>query len=61
VTDEPLASWKPAFNNPTAELNATLADGNRRVGVYFAYYRQQNYERKLISSDNVLVSSKDIN
>ena len=40
-------------------MNVTLADGNRRVGVYIAYYRQQNYERKLISSDNVLVRTTD--
>ncbi|MBK7768791.1 MAG: EpsI family protein [Sulfuritalea sp.] len=59
VADERSVQWKPAFNNASAELNATLADGNRRVGVYIAYYRQQNYERKLISSDNVLVRISD--
>ncbi len=59
LASQPLADWKPAFRNPSAELNATLADGSRQVGVYIAYYRQQNYERKVISSDNILVSTKD--
>lgn len=56
---EPLADWQPAFANPTATLNATLAKDGRRVGVFIAYYRQQNYERKLISSSNALVQSSD--
>ena len=59
VIDERSVQWKPAFNNPSAEMNVTLAEGNRRVGVYIAYYRQQNYERKLVSSDNALVRSGD--
>ncbi len=59
LADERSVQWKPAFNNPSADVNATLADGNRRVGVYIGYYRQQNYERKLISSENVLVRTSD--
>lgn len=56
---EPLADWQPAFANPTATLNTTLVKDERRVGVFIAYYRQQNYERKLISSSNALVQSSD--
>ncbi len=59
VAPEPLADWKPAFTNPSAEIIASLADGDRHVGVYIAYYRQQDYERKLVSSENVLVRSTD--
>lgn len=55
----PLTDWKPAFRNPSAELNVGLVEGSRRVGVYIAYYRQQNYQRKLVSSDNMLVTSED--
>jgi EpsI family protein len=32
----------------------------RRVGLYLGYYHQQDYDRKLVSSNNVLVFSKDI-
>lgn len=59
LIDEPLASWTPTFANPSATLNAALAKGEARLGVFIAYYRQQNYERKLISSENELVKSND--
>ena len=55
----PITDWKPAFANPSTEMSTTLASGTRRVGVYVAYYRQQSYQRKLISTDNVLVKSED--
>ncbi|HTJ96308.1 MAG TPA: exosortase A [Rhodocyclaceae bacterium] len=51
--------WKPAFVNPSAELQAMFRNGQQRVGVYIAYYRQQDYSRKLISSENMLVRSAD--
>lgn len=57
LTGVPLTDWKPAFHNPSVELNVSLTDGSRSVGVYLAYYRQQNYRRKLVSSENVLVMS----
>ncbi|MDP2809131.1 MAG: exosortase A [Rhodocyclaceae bacterium] len=59
IVAEPIADWKPAFANPSATSNVVLAKGERRVGVFIAWYRQQNYARKLISSDNVLVKSED--
>ncbi len=54
-----LADWQPAFANSSGTLNAVLAKDGRRVGVFIAYYRQQGYERKLISSQNELVKSND--
>ena len=59
LANEPLTDWKPVFGNPSTEMRTTLSDGDRRVGVYIGCYRQQNYERKLISSDNVSVRSSD--
>lgn len=59
VADRKMVDWQPAFHNPSAEMHVTLEDGVRRIGVYIAYYRQQNYDRKLVSSDNVLVKSED--
>jgi exosortase A len=53
------ASWKPAFRNPSAETNFTYSSAGRDVGMYIGYYRQQNYQRKLVSSDNALVRSDD--
>ncbi len=51
--------FKPAFQNPSAEINTHYASGGRDVGLYLGYYQHQNYARKLVSSDNVLVTSKD--
>jgi len=55
--DEPLSDWKPEFENPSAESMRTYARGDQRVGLYVGYYRHQDYERKLVSSENVLVNS----
>lgn len=51
--------FRPAFQNPSADINTTYTQGEQRVGLYLGYYRHQNYERKLVSSENVLVSSND--
>lgn len=51
--------FKPAFQNPSAEINATYASNGRIVGLYVGYYQHQDYTRKLVSSNNVLVTSKD--
>lgn len=59
LVDTPLADWQPAFANPAATLHVALAKDERRVGVFIAYYRQQGYARKLISSENQLVTSGD--
>jgi len=59
IVGEPLTDWKPAFANPATTSSVVLAKGEQRVGVFIAYYRQQNYARKLISSENQLVKSND--
>jgi exosortase A len=51
--------WKPRFEKPNAEVRSTFARGADRVGVYIGFYRNQDYERKMISSSNVLVTSND--
>lgn len=53
------AILEPAFQNPSASVNTSYVQGEQRVGLYLGYYRQQNYQRKLVSSDNVLVTSQD--
>lgn len=55
----PVAVFQPDFQNPSAQTNVTYNLGNQSVGVYAAYYRLQDYQRKLVSSENVLVKSKD--
>jgi exosortase A len=51
--------FKPAFDNPSAEINTDYVQNADRVGLYLGYYRHQNYDRKLVSAQNALVQSKD--
>ena len=53
------ASWTPAFVNPSVQLETSYSQGERTVGLYVGYYRQQGYQRKMVSSDNALVRTKD--
>ncbi|NCP40311.1 MAG: exosortase A [Rhodoferax sp.] len=59
VATEPPPAFTPAFQNPSAAINTSYTSGADKVGLYLGYYRAQNYQRKLVSSDNVLVKSKD--
>ena len=52
-------AWHPDYVNPSVETNRVYAAGSQTVGLYLAYYRQQDYSRKLVSSENVLVRSND--
>jgi exosortase A len=59
VGEERSIDWRPAFENPSAELQAEYGQGDRHVGLFIAYYRSQDYGRKLVTSTNVLVRSND--
>lgn len=54
-----VPAFKPAFQNPSAEINGTYVSQGPPVGLYLGYYRDQNYTRKLVSSSNALVVSND--
>jgi EpsI family protein len=51
--------WQPRFENPAASTQAAFAQDGRVVGLYLAYYRNQDQQSKLVSSTNVLVTSDD--
>jgi exosortase A len=56
----PPADWVPAYEAANAMSHAGwVSPAGERVGMHVAYYRAQNYQRKLVSSTNVLVQSKD--
>jgi len=61
VAAKPLSDWKPVYENPAAEARVAYSRDGQSVGVYVGYYRNQNYQRKLVSSSNVLVVSDDRN
>lgn len=51
--------WQPQFTNPSAELHTAYSNPEGWVGLYIAYYQNQNYDSKLVTSTNVLVTSID--
>ena len=69
LAGKPFGAWQPAvtesitfkpnFENPSAEFNQVYKNGEQTVGLYLGYYRNQDYNRKLVSSNNVLVASND--
>jgi exosortase A len=61
ILEDKFVDWQPALQNPTSTLNAVLVKDGQRVGVFIAWYRQQNADSKLISSDNKLVKDFDKN
>ena len=59
TTESPAIQWRPAFTNPTAEFQTEFVRDEHRVGAFIGYYRQQNFDHKLVTSANVLVKSHD--
>ena len=58
--EPPSVDWRPQFTNPSAEQHTVYRNADSWVGLYVAYYQNQNFERKLITSTNVLVASSDL-
>ena len=56
---ENMLSWQPAFTQPAAGWQRSYRQGAQQVGLHIAYYRQQDSQRKLVSSANALVRSED--
>ncbi len=56
----PPSDWAPAFELPVATSHlGYIGPQGEAVGLHLSYYRQQDYERKLVSSQNMLVKSDD--
>ncbi len=56
--DVPL-DWRPAFTGMSVSEIAYFRKNGLSAGLYVAYYRNQSFERKLVSSENVLVKTND--
>ena len=56
-----VPEFRPRYIEPSAQAEALYqhSAGDGTVGVYLAYYRGQTEQRKLVSSENVIVTSKD--
>jgi exosortase A len=53
--DDAIFNWRPAFQGAAADYTRAMRQGGEAVGLYIGYYRQQDYERKLVSSANGLL------
>lgn len=54
------SDWTPAFTLPSATRHlGFIGPQGQTVGLHLSYYRNQNYERKLVTSVNVLATSDD--
>jgi EpsI family protein len=57
-----LPDWAPRFTTASASLRrgyAKIGESGRNVGLFLAYYRNQDENRKLVSSGNALVKGSD--
>lgn len=55
-----VPQFKPAYKNPSLDMNAAYVGAGTVVGLYLGVYQQQSRGHALVSSDNVLVQSKDL-
>jgi exosortase A len=61
----PSDAWIPDFEGANAVLHqeftgpAQVGAASSRVGLHLQYFRDQDYERKLVSSSNAVVSAED--
>ena len=53
-----VVDWVPAFNEPAARSHQAFADpAGQTVGLHLSYYRDQDAQRKLVNSQNQLVTT----
>jgi exosortase A len=57
VATTEMPDWQPSFNGTAAQSHVLYRRGDQVVGVYVGYYRNQDRDRKLVSSVNVLLPS----
>lgn len=55
-----LPDWQPRFIEANASDQRVYASPQGPVGLYLAYYEHQTERRKLVSSENMLVHSEDL-
>lgn len=53
-----FSDWSPHFSNPDVHLQKTYTNGSGQVALDLLYYRNQGFDKKLISSSNQLTAEK---
>ncbi|BDT68812.1 hypothetical protein os1_29990 [Comamonadaceae bacterium OS-1] len=57
--DNKLINLKPNYQGSSADIGRIYEKNSLYSGVYVAYYRNQNYESKLVSSENTIFGTKN--
>jgi len=64
AADRPVTRWQPAYRNAaavaTAQYRPATGGEDDAVGVWIGLYREQGYDRKMITSTNVLVEEGSV-
>jgi exosortase A len=55
----PSLQWRPHYEGATASMLGVYRNGEDRVAVYLAYYRNQRQGAELVGSQNVVAGNKD--
>ena len=58
LATEPMTDWRPRYEGASASFFQTYRKGDRTVGVYVGYYRNQRQGAELITSQNIMVQQK---
>ena len=53
------ATWKPHYSGYASDLSQTFQKNDRAVGLYLAFFRNQEKGRELITSGNLLVTKQE--
>jgi exosortase A len=59
-SDARLTDWTPRFLNTRAQINQAYAKGAANAGLYVGYYRNQRRGAQLITSQNTLVVTSNV-
>jgi len=60
ASPDAIADWRPDYHGFAWDLRQAYRKGDRDVGVYIAYYRNQAKGRELVTSGNQLTNMGDI-
>jgi EpsI family protein len=58
ASDEALTAWEPAYSNAVATATRSYRSADTAAGLRVGYYRDQGYDRKLVTSTNNLVDAE---
>lgn len=59
TSSDQSAIIKPNFQGSALDVNTLYTKDKLQVGFFIKYYKNQNYENKLVSSDNSIFTAKD--